>query len=142
MKPEEGAEEVNLNLKAINGFPEMYVDGCQSFPSCLYSEKEFPKDNPIASNRITVYSFYIRENPIYADLNPISTTQPLMIVHCGGGGIKEVFGSSFCEFKATFFTDKDTINILDGNSFSQYLLENEEDNYKIPISIAEENIHH
>ena len=57
-----------------------------------------------------------------------------MIVHCGGGNIKQVFGSSFCEFETTFFTDKDTIKILEDSSFSQYLLQNEEDNYKISVT--------
>ena len=134
-KPANGAEEVNLNLKAISGFPELYIDECRTFPKCMYSEHDLLRlHNPIPSNRITVYSFYTKEHQEYKELSPISAFQPLMIVHCGGGGIKQVYGSSYCEFETAFFTDKETVEILEDNSFSQYLLANEEDHYKIPLS--------
>jgi len=54
-----------------------------------------------------------------------------MIVYCAEGGDKESFESSFCEFDTTYFTNKDTINIFEDGSFSQYLLGGEDDSYKI-----------
>ena len=62
MKPKNTAKEVNLNIKAFKGFPEMYFDECINFPHCIYSEETLKnKVNPFPSNRMTVYSFYIDE---------------------------------------------------------------------------------
>ena len=140
MKPEEGATEVNLNVKALKGFPEMYFDKCKTFPECSYSKESIEKEkliHPYPSNMMTVYSFYINEEPEYKTYNPFSTFQPLMIVYCGPGGKKDFFGeSAFCEFDKSFFTNNDTINIYQDSSFTQYLLKDEIDEYKIHLNIG------
>ena len=61
-----------------------------------------------------------------------------MIVYCAEGGKKEFMGeSSFCEFDTSYFTNEDRINIYEESTFSQYLLKDESDQYK--ISLENEN---
>ena len=132
MKPDDDAKEANFNLKSLKGFPKMYIDEYSNFPYMAYKEDSFARMvNPLPSNRITVYSYYLNETEDYRNYNPISKFQPLMIVYCAEGGDKESFESSFCEFDTTYFTNKDTINIFEDGSFSQYLLGGEDDSYKI-----------
>ena len=135
MKPKEGAREVNLNLKALKGFPEMYHDDCISFPDCEYNRdsiKQLNKTYP--SNMMSVYSFYVEDKPQYKEYNSITSFQPLMIVYCAEGGKNPIYeDNSFCEFETTYFTDLDKINIYEEISFSQYLLEGESDNYKLNL---------
>ena len=140
LKPKETATEVNLNLKALKGFPKMYFDECTNFPNCQYINESLVDKKPLyPSNRMTVYSFYIDEESIeYKNYNPITSFQPIMIVYCAEGGKKEFMGeSSFCEFDTSYFTNEDRINIYEESTFSQYLLKDESDQYK--ISLENEN---
>ena len=145
MKPQDGVTEVNLNLKALKGFPEMYYDKCTTFPDCSYTEETLKNnkdlEHPYPANMMTVYSFYLNETAEYKKYNPISAFQPLMIVHCGEGYNKEeVFkDDTFCVFETSYFTNKDTVNIYEEASFSQYLLGGEDDLYKISL-IGEDNL--
>ena len=135
MKPKDEATEVNLNLKTLKGFPEMYFDNCTTFPKCNYAEGAFSVlTNPAPSNMITVYSFYTNETAEYKEFNPISSFQPIMIVYCGEGGKSEILGeSSICIFDTSYFTNLDTIHIYEESTFSQYLLAGEDDKYKINL---------
>ena len=135
MKPKDEATEVNLNLKTLKGFPEMYFDNCTTFPNCNYAEGSFSTlTNPAPSNMITVYSFYTNETAEYKKFNPTTAFQPIMIVYCGEGGKDEILGeSSFCIFDTSYFTNLDTIHIYEESTFSQYLLAGEDDNYKINL---------
>ena len=83
----ETAIELNLNIKMLKGFPEMYFDECYNFPNCKYDNDSLKElNNPFPSNNIAVYSFYIKdkleENIEYNNFNPISNFQPVMIVYC------------------------------------------------------------
>jgi hypothetical protein len=140
MKPDDDAKEANFNLKSLRGFPKMYIEEYSNFPHMSYTEDSFGKMvNPLPSNRITVYSFYLNETEEYRNYNPISKFQPLMIVYCDEGGNKESLEGSFCEFETTYFSNKDTIKIFEDGSFSQYLLGGEDDSYK--IQFPESNSH-
>ena len=82
MKPDSTANETNLNLKVLKGFPEMYYDECKTFPECYYTNNTIQKlAHPYHSNMITTYSFYLNEEN--RNYEPISNYQPLMIVYCG-----------------------------------------------------------
>ena len=132
MKPDDDAEEVNFNLKSLTGFPKMYFEEYSNFPYMAYTEESFDKmPNLLPSNRITAYSYYLNEIGQYHQYNPISNFQPLMIVYCAEGGNKESFESLFCEFETTYFSNKDMINLVKDGSFSQYLLAEEYDSYRI-----------
>ena len=135
MKPKDGAGEVNLILKSLKGFPEMYYTDCTTFPACFYTEESIRTlEHPFPSNMITVYSFYMEDKPEYKEYNSITSFQPLMIVFCAQGGKKEIFDEdTFCEFETSYFTNLDTINLYEDIGFSQYLLKGEKDNYKINL---------
>ena len=134
LKPKETAKELNLNIKGLKGFPEMYFDECNNFPNCQYDINSLDgKINPFPSNRMTVYSTYFDEEKAeYKNYNPISNFQPIMLVYCAQGNkIYNVDQSAFCEFDTSYFTNEDRIHIYEGSSFSQYLLNDEIDQYKI-----------
>ena len=131
-KPKETANEVNLNVKAFRGFPEMYYDECKTFPNCQYNASSLvDKINPFPSNRMIVYSFYLNdddaleeeEDKKYDNYNPITSFQPVMIVYCSKGGRMGNTGlneqSLLCEFDTLYFSDEDSINIYEGSTFSQ-----------------------
>ena len=66
MKPKDGAGEVNLILKSLKGFPEMYYTDCTTFPACFYTEESIRTlEHPFPSNMITVYSFYMENFPSF-----------------------------------------------------------------------------
>ena len=135
-KPNDDAIEVNFNIKALNGFPEMYYDECKTFPYCYYAKDIIKKlTHPYPSNMVTTYSFYLSElDDTDKNYNPISNYQPLMIVYCGEGGKNDIFGEqTFCEFETTYFTNKNTIKLYPDNTFSQYLYYDEEDKYEINL---------
>ena len=140
MKPTEGAFEVNLNLKSLKGFPEMYYDECQTFPECSYNVNSLKNlEHPYPSNRITVYSFYLNETT-NQDYNPMTNCQPLMIIYCAEGGKGEISEDLFCEFETTYFSNKDTINLYKDITFSQYLYLDEYDKYEMDLSNEDINL--
>ena len=50
LKPKETAKELNLNIKGLKGFPEMYFDECNNFPNCQYDINSLEgKINPDAT---------------------------------------------------------------------------------------------
>ena len=107
----------------------MHYDECETFPNCKYnpdSIKDLTRIYP--SDRISTYSD-ILDKLKNKDYNPITSFQPLMIVFCGEGGKIENSEDLICEFETSFFTDKDTINIYEDNTFSQYLLYGENETY-------------
>ena len=136
MTPKSGAKEINFNMKAIKGFPDMYFDGALDFPEAQYDENRIINiRNPHHANRMTVFNFYLND-PQYADFkeyNSISATQPLIIVQCLDGYNEVQNKSLYCEFETSIFSDLDRINLIEKETFSQYLLENEVDLYTINL---------
>ena len=132
MKPNKDAIEVNFNIKALAGFPEMYYDECKTFPYCHYTKGLLKKlTHPYPSNMVTTYSYYKGETD---DYTPISTFQPLMIVNCDDANKDMLFDQGFyCEFETTYFTDQDTIKLYQDTAFSQFLYYDEEDKYEINL---------
>ena len=136
MKPQNNANEINFNMKAIKGFPNMLFDTPSDFPYTNYDDNNKLNDciDPQPSNRMTVYSTYIKD-PSYVPFDPLSQNQPLIIVQCK----KESNAESVCFFETSIFTDKDKMNLIEDETFSQYLLEGESDSYNINIA-NEKNI--
>jgi len=136
-KPNDDAKEVNFNIKAYKGFPQTYSLNCTTFPYCHYTENSVENKKFIyPSNMVTTYSFYLNAlDDSVRNFNPISSFQPLIIVYCGKGGKEdEIFGEAqFCEFETTYFTDKDTIKLYEGCSFSQFFDSNGVGKYEINL---------
>jgi hypothetical protein len=138
MKPKDGAREMNFNMKARKGFPDMYFDRCLNYPNCKYDKNSIYTANPHHSNRMTVYSFYLKDEE-EKDYTTISSFQPVMVVQCVKGDEKEIEESRFCQFETSVFSDKDRLYLLERQTFSQFLLKNEKDYYTITIP-PKENI--
>ena len=139
LNPKETAIELNLNIKMLKGFPEMYFDECYNFPNCKYDNDSLKElNNPFPSNNIAVYSFYIKdkseENIEYNNFNPISNFQPVMIVYCSKGEKQIFFGErNICQYETFYFTNEDFIVLYEAGTLSQYLLKDEKDKYKINL---------
>ena len=137
MKPKDGATEINFNMKALKGFPDMAFDECKDFPNCVYHPESLEtSENPHHSNRMTVYSFYLDNNQ-KKEFTPLTPFQPLLIVNCIEGTNDEVHASDYCLFETSIFTNKDRLNLIEGETFSQYLLSGESDLYTINIKDQE-----
>ena len=131
MEPREKSNEINFNMKARKGFPDMYFDMCEDYPNCEYNENSKYLVNPHHSNRMTTYSFYTSdlEGKQYTTISPL---QPLMIVQCVEGDEKEE-KSRFCQFETSIFNNNDRLHLIEKQTFSQYLLKEENDLYTITI---------
>ena len=140
MQPKEGAKEINFNMKARKGFPDMYFETCTDYPNCKYDIDTKHYIKPYNSNSMTVYSFYLKdlkENEKYTTISPI---QPLMVVNCEDADKEEVKDSYFCQFETSIFTDQDRLHLIEKQTFSQYLLKGEKDSYTISLLSKEKII--
>ena len=134
MTPNKDSKEINFNMKSIEGFPELFFDECQDFPNCIYdSNKLTYSSKPHISNRMTFYSFYLKD--LNKDFTPITSYQPLIIVKCKD--TEEENLSDNCIFETSIFTNQDRLKIIEGETFSQYLLEGEKDLYTISLENEE-----
>ena len=131
MKQQNNAKKINFNMKAIKGFPNMLFDTTSDFPYTNYDDNNKINKciNPKPSNRMTVYSTYLND-PSYEEFDPLSQKQPLIIVQCK----REENPDSVCFFETSIFTDLDKMNLIEEETFSQYLLEGESDSYNINIA--------
>ena len=137
MKPTKGAAEINYNMKLIMGFPDMRFDKCQTYPDCFYDDKKVETIiDPHHSNRMTVYSFYLKDEK---EITPISAFQPLMIVKCEEGKTEREKALGICVFETAIFSNKDRLQLKEAETFSQFLLKGEKDLYKVDFS-TEDNV--
>ena len=129
MKPTKGATEINFNMKAIMGFPDMLYDNCTTYPNCTYNDSKLNDViDPHHSNRMSVFSFYLKDE---REITPISIFQPLMIVKCREGTKYKDRTSDYCIFETAIFTNKDRLILKETETFSQLLLKNESDLYTV-----------
>ena len=135
MQPKDGAREINFNMKARKGFPDMYFEKCTDYPNCEYNLESKHYKNPHHSNSMTVYSFYLEDEEKYTTISPF---QPLMVINCLDAD-KEDEESFFCQFETSIFTNKDRLHLIEKQTFSQYLLKGEKDSYTISL-LQEEKI--
>ena len=144
MTPTKDATEINFNMRSIKGFPDMRFDAALDFPEAEYNaERIINIRNPHHANRMTVFSFYLNDEKTmvdFKDYNSISASQPLIVVECLEGQNDEEQKSLFCEFETSIFSNKDRINLIEKETYSQYLLDGETDLYTINIE-HEENLH-
>ena len=133
MKPKKGAKEMHYNMRAVRGYPDMLFSEDKNFPYTQYDENSVATlHNPHHANRMSVYTHYL-DNSDYPDFDPISQYQPLIVVQCAQGTNEELSNWSYCEFETTIFSDLDRINLVEYETFSQYLLKGKEDLYTFNI---------
>ena len=136
IRPISGAQEINFNMKSVKGFPDMYFHNCSTYPHCSYNtSKMVDITDPHQSNRMSVYSFYLKEH----NVSSLGTFQPLMIVQCKEGQTEKENNTGYCIFETAIFTDKDRLQLKEADTFTQFLLKGEKDLYTIDFQF-EENV--
>ena len=133
LEPEKSFNEMNYNIFSEIGYSNLYIYKCDNYPLCAY-KKENIIGNPRNIDRFTTYSIYSKE--LKTGFNPISKNQILLMVHCVPES--QLF-DFYCRFDTLFYSDEDPIYTPENQYFSQYLLENEIDNFKISTN-GEANI--
>ena len=138
LRPRDDAQEINFNMKSIKGFPDMFFHNCTTYPHCRYnSTKVFDITDPHQSNRMSVYSYYLKGNN--KNITSIGAFQPLMIVQCKEGQTEKERNTGYCIFETAIFTDKDRLQLKEADTFTQFLLKGEKDLYSIDFQF-EENV--
>ena len=137
MTPTIDATDINFNMKAIKGFPDMKIDESNDFPITNYKEPSRIASfkNPHNSNRITVYYIDLEQEKNKYEL--FNKRQDLLVVECLTGSNSAEEKSPFCEFETLIFSNKDRVNLIEKDSLSQFLMEGEEDLYTLDISKEE-----
>ena len=129
MNSNKDSKKISFNMKSIVGFPKMYFDTCNNYPNCEYNEDNLRKlITAIHSNKMTNFNFY--KEYTSEEINPISSFQPLLIVHCVEGLLIKN-GAELCNFEASIFTEKDHIVLKESETYSQFILKGEKDLYTI-----------
>ena len=135
LKPEKKYKEINYNIFAREGFPNMTIYDCDNYPLCLYKKETLYNGiSPRNIDDFTTYSTYITEDEL--ENNAISKKQKLLVVECNPS---EQVIDIFCKYDTLIYSNMDEINIFEDNYFNQYLLEEEIDNFKINFA-RESNI--
>ena len=120
--------KINFNMKSISGVPHMHFDLCENYPNCDYDEEDLESlVTPNHSNKMSLYSFYNNN-----EISPISASQPLLIVHCLKGYTSpETYNSELCTFDISIFSEKDYIMLKDRESYSQYIIKDEQNYFTL-----------
>ena len=139
MTPTLDSTDINFNMKAIKGFPDMKIDQSIDFPISNYNDpiRISSFKNPHNSNRITVYYIDLEQDKNKYEL--FNKRQDLIVVECLTGSNQAEIMSPYCEFETLIFSNKDRVNLIEKDSLSQFLVEGEEDLYTLDIS-KEENL--
>ena len=117
------SEEIIYNMMAKKGLPTMYISRCDNYPLC-----EFDKDFDTKINDINLMStWHSREKT-----SPIEAYQYVMFVKCED--LDDSSQTDICEFYTSIYGNLDGIFLIEGKTFSQYILEEKYSQYYIDIS--------
>ena len=123
IKPNVNASEYSFAIKTLKGDCQMYFDKCTTYPKCNYDNL----DNLDQINNIgDIYSFNIKNEGI--EFTPISPIQNFIIVKCNEN--KNIYNS----FESVFFDNIDYLILKENESFKQYLISQQTNQYKILYS--------
>ena len=126
--PGENYKEINYNMLNFIGFANMSIVECQDYPLCL----KYGAKNPIyphSVNRFTSYSVY--RNETIGKYSPVNFTQTVLMVECGTSFESKDTFDAICIFGTLFYSELNSINLIENQYFNQYLLKNDQDKFKI-----------
>ena len=118
--------ELNVNLKAIKGNPEMRFHRCETFPKCKYTD--FNLEDMVSPHVINDVSTFVL--PYNDSDTQITSSQTVMVVGCGIGEAT----TEDCEYEISFYNDKQPMPLKPDDKFTQYIVKEETDKYKITIT--------
>ena len=111
-------DEINYNVKTLQGITKSYYVYCQSYPSCLFHnytelDKEIQNGNKNIAllkgthNMVTYSSYFEEEESV------ISSKQHLLLVFC--------LNSTMCKFETSFYSEKTFMNLKPDDIYFQHL---------------------
>ena len=114
----EHGDEINYNVKTLQGITRSYYVYCESFPSCSFNnhiqlDEEIKKGNPNIAllkgthNMVTRSSFFSEEESV------ISSKQHLLLVFC--------LNSTMCKFETSFFSEQTFMHLKPDDIYFQHL---------------------
>lgn len=117
---------LNVNLKAIKGNPEMRFHRCETFPKCKYTDLSMrDMESPHVINDVSTYNLTYEIND-----TQISSSQSVIVVGCGIGEAT----NEDCEFEISFYNDNEPLLLKPDDKFTQYIVKEETDKYKLTIT--------
>ena len=135
--PEENFLKINYNIYNKAQLTKMYIYKCNNYPLCIYEKNGTISIhgviNPKNIDRFSTYSIY--KDELNNTFSPISKTQYLLIAYCDNSNDIDLY----CTFDTLIDSDIDEINMIENYFYNQYLLEKENNNYKI-VSTGESYI--
>ena len=132
--PTSNSKEQIYNMMALEGFPQMYIYKCKTYPLCDINIDS--ADGVIRPNEINGMTSWVNTQPkIY---NPIQPEQYIMYVKCPEISNQENY--QYCRFQTTILGNNDTVVLVEKQPFSQYILAGEPDSFLINFEF-EKNIY-
>ena len=124
------SDEIIYNMVAEKGLPTMYISRCDNYPLCEFNENS---RSMIKINDINLKSSWHSGEKT----SPIDAYQYVMFVKCED--LNENTQIDTCEFYTSIYGNLDKIFLIEGKTFSQYILEDQNSHYYIDIS-AEQDV--
>ena len=121
-------DEVNYNVKTLQGITRSYYVYCESYPFCLFNnytelDKEIKNGNKNIAllkgthNMVTHSSYYNEEESV------ISSKQHLLLVFC--------LNSTMCKFETSFFSEQTVMNLKADDAYFQHLSSHDSNLFRI-----------
>ena len=118
------SDKIIYNMITIEGLPKMYIYKCTNYPLCHFNELNKDEINEISEiNRMS--SWY---NKGVNNSSPIDAEQYIMFVKCEDSDNP---ATNICQFQTSIYGNKDEIYLIEGQSFSQYILSQQSTKYVI-----------
>lgn len=111
------------NMMSLEGFPQMYIYKCKSYPLCNLDYDEIISNNTIIKvNEINNIAIWTGEKS--SDLSPIRADQEIMIVKC-----PENYDS--CRIQTSIFGNKDHVTLNERQPFTQMIYKGEKEEFLV-----------
>ena len=110
-------------MMSLEGFPQMYIYKCKSYPLCNLDYDEIISNNTIIKvNEINNIAIWTGEKS--SDLSPIRADQEIMIVKC-----PENYDS--CRIQTSIFGNKDHVTLNERQPFTQMIYKGEKEEFLV-----------
>ena len=119
-------KKITYNMFSRKGVAEMYINECRNFPSCIYKANELTNFNrPKKINRMTIW-----EKSVSNTIEALSQSKDVMIVYCRDDDNEN---NGYCEVDTSFYSVRNTINLVENEKFSKYVVKGDKGNFKIDL---------
>ena len=125
-KIESSDNRLTYNVYNRKGIAETYVTDCSDYPNCLYSIKEIGEmHRPKQINKMTIY-----QKTITNEVEALSKNKNVIVVYCKDDDIDN---KEYCEVDTSIFKVGQTINLVENERFSKYVLKEDKGIIKVDL---------